>query len=150
MKRVSIEELKNICPKAYEFLLTHNMKDVEEKRYELGDRAYVNVESYETYRFEERRYESHIRYIDIQYIIVGKENIIVEPVTKLSVDEEYDPERDIAFYKNNVHGSDNILEAGDMLMLEPDDGHMPCISVEKSLFVKKAVFKIPTAQLYRW
>lgn len=143
MKRVSIEELKSMYPKAYKFLLTHNMKDVEEKRYELGDKAYVNVESYKTYQFEDRRYESHIKYIDIQCIIVGKENIIVEPIIKLSVDEEYDLERDIIFYKNNIHGSDNIMEAGDMLLLEPNDGHMPCISVEKVLFVKKAVFKIP-------
>lgn len=30
-----------------------------------------------------------------------------------------------------------------MLLLTPEDAHMPCISVNESAKVKKAVFKIP-------
>jgi YhcH/YjgK/YiaL family protein len=141
MKRLNIEDLKVAYPDAYEFLSTHDMVSLEEKRYELGNRAYVNVESYDTYKFVERRYESHIKYVDIQCIIVGRENIIIEPVKNLSVVEEYNPEKDIAFYKNNIHGVDNIMKAGDMLLLEPADGHMPCVAIEESVHVKKAVFK---------
>jgi YhcH/YjgK/YiaL family protein len=143
MKRLNKEDLKTAYPVAYEFLSTHDMVSLEEKRYELGNKAYVNVEAYGTYKFNERRYESHIKYVDIQCIIVGRENIIVEPVIFLSVVEEYNPKRDITFYKNDIHGFDNIMEAGDMLLLEPTDGHMPCVAIEESVYVKKAVFKFP-------
>ena len=143
MKKLNFEELKKEYPIAYKFLLTHDMMSIGEKRYELGNDAYVNVESYETCQFEERRYESHLKYIDIQCIIAGKENIIIEPVENLSVLEEYNPERDIIFYKNDIRGTDNNMEAGDMLLLKPTDGHMPCVAIEGIGHVKKAVFKIP-------
>jgi beta-galactosidase beta subunit len=61
------------------------MISLEEKKCELGNEAYVNVESYGTYKLDERRYESHIKYVDIQCIIVGRENIVVEPVNLVSV-----------------------------------------------------------------
>ena len=141
MKKINIDELKKEFPKAYDFITSHDMKTISEQRYNLGNNEYVNVESYNTFDFEERRYEAHKKYIDIQCIIVGKENIIVEPVSNLSISEKYDEDRDIAFFVNSVRGVDNILIENDMLVLEPEDGHMPCISVEESEHVKKAVFK---------
>lgn len=142
MKKIMITELEKSYPKVYEFLKSNDMNSLEEKRYELGDGDYVNVESYSTYDFNVRKYESHIKYIDIQFIIVGRENIIVEPVSSLRVVEEYDELRDISFYDNDVHGVDCVLEEKQMLELLPADGHMPCISINGSEKVKKAVFKI--------
>lgn len=142
MKKITITELEKSYPKVYKFLKSNDMNSLEEKRYELDDSDYVNVESYSTYDFNVRKYESHIKFIDIQFIIVGRENIIVEPVSSLRVVEEYDELRDIAFYDNDVQGSNFILEEGEMLELLPEDGHMPCISVDGSIKVKKAVFKM--------
>lgn len=143
MKRLSVDELREQFPVVYDFILTHDMVQIAEQRYELGDTAYVNVESYNTYEFKERRYESHIKYLDIQYLILGEEDIFVVPVGELEIDENYNSHRDITFYKNNARGIDNILKPGDMLLLMPEDGHMPCIAVRDSVYVKKAVFKIP-------
>lgn len=143
MKKLSIDGLREQFPVVYDFILTHDMAQIAEQRYELGDNVYVNVESYYTYEFKERRYESHTKYLDIQYLILGEEDILVVPVEELEIDEIYNPHRDISFYKNNVRGIDNILKAGDMLLLMPEDGHMPCIAVTDSVYVKKAVFKIP-------
>lgn len=142
MEKINYSELQRYYNKIYEFLSNHDMVNIAEQRYDLGDGEYVNVESYDTVRFEDRKYESHKKYFDIQYIIIGRENIVVEPVSELSVSEKYDENKDIVFYKNNVCGIDNFLEEGEMLLLNPEDGHMPCISIDKTVHVKKAVFKL--------
>lgn len=142
MTKYVVNDIKNVFPKIYNFITTHDMKNLEEKRYDLGDGEYVNVESYNTYDFSERRYEAHKKYKDIQYIITGKENIIIKDVDLLVIDEEYDSNRDIIFYKNNIRGIDNIIEEGEMLLISPGEGHMPCVSIDGSVYVKKAVFKI--------
>lgn len=142
MIKLTVIELEKLYPKIYEFLQNNNMSTLEEKRYELGDGDYVNVESYNTYDFSVRRYESHKKYIDIQYIIIGEEKIVVKPVSDLHLVEEYCDSRDIAFYNNDVIGRDYMLKEGEMLELFPEDGHMPCISINDSVKVKKAVFKI--------
>lgn len=143
MKKLNLTELKALFPVAYDFIMSHGMKEIQEQRYELGNNAYVNVESYNTYSFEERKYESHRKYVDIQYIITGSENILTADVDSLFICQEYNEKLDIAFYDNTVVGQNNYLHVGEMLLLEPKDGHMPCISIEDSIFVKKAVFKIP-------
>lgn len=147
MERISLEKLKNEYPTAYEFITTHNMNTIAEKRYDLGNKIYVNIESYSTFQFGERKYESHVQYIDIQYIISGRENIVVAPIDKLTIVEPYDSDRDIAFYNNEFRGNDNIMSAGDMLVLKPEDGHMPCIAICGPTYVKKAVFKIPVKKI---
>ncbi len=143
MKKLTLEEIKVAYPVVYDFLSKTDMKAIEEKRHDLADGIYVNVESYNTYSFEERRYESHQIYLDVQLIVTGKENIVVEQVSNLTIDEAYDANRDVAFYNNNVPGEKVLMTEGEMLLLEPADGHMPCISVDESAYVKKAVFKIP-------
>lgn len=143
MKRISLEELKTEYPSVYEFMISHNMETIGEQRYNLENKIYVNVESYKTFQYEERAYESHVRYMDIQYIITGRENIIVAPIDKLTATEDYDLDRDIVFYSNKFRGKNNFMKAGDMIVLNPEDGHMPCVSIDGSVHVKKAVFKIP-------
>ncbi len=141
MVKLSLNDIKNSYPKAYNFIINHDMFNLVEQRYELGDGEYVNIESYNTYDFSQRRYESHKKYKDLQVILIGRENIIVEPINNLTVSEEYNPNKDIMFYENNVRGTDNYLEEGEMLLLDSQDGHMPCISINESVHVKKAVFK---------
>lgn len=142
MKKLTVGELEKEYPDAYKFLFNHNINEISNLRYELNDTDYVNIESYQTQTFETRRYESHRKYIDIQYIISGEENIVTAPLDKLQIEEAYNTAKDIAFYRNNFYGTDNILKAGDMLLLGPDDGHMPCVAVGKPCGVRKAVFKI--------
>lgn len=142
MKKIKIEDVKKDFPKVYNFMQIYNLQELLEQRYDLGDDEYVNVESYDTFEFQNRRYESHKKYIDIQCIIVGRENIIVEPIQNLEILEVYNEEKDIAFYSNTVRGTDCYMETGEMLLLMPQDGHMPCVSIDKTAHVKKAVFKL--------
>lgn len=39
-------------------------------------------------------------------------------------------------------GTDHVLKPGDMVVLFPEDAHMPCVAAEGPAQMKKAVFKI--------
>jgi YhcH/YjgK/YiaL family protein len=146
MKRIDMEELQKKFPIAYKFIKSNDMKRIAEKKYELGNDVYVNIESYDTFGYQERKYESHIKYIDLQCVITGTENIVVAAIRELSIVEKYNADKDITFYSNAYRGTDNYMRAGDMLLLEPDDGHMPCVAISESVHVKKAVFKFPVSK----
>lgn len=141
----NIEELKSISIDVYNFIVNNDMKSLYLGRHQINAKVYANVETYSTKDIKEGKFESHKKYIDIQYIISGEENIISEDISSLTVSEEYDETRDIVFYKDNGLGKDNILRSGEFIVLYPNDGHMPCISVNKDIpsSNKKIVFKVP-------
>ena len=54
-------------------------KDSEEKKYLLDNGIYAVVESYSTKPIEKAIFESHLKYIDIQWTIDGAEGINISP-----------------------------------------------------------------------
>lgn len=137
------EKLREISLYAYEFLRNFIPDSYEDGRYELQDGLFVNVESYKTQLRRERKFEAHEKYIDVQYMISGRELITTCPIEELECIDPYDEERDIAFYKNDLKGVDNLLVAGNFLIFLPGEAHMPCICVNQQENVRKAVIKIP-------
>jgi YhcH/YjgK/YiaL family protein len=108
-----------------------------------GDSVRVIVQQYDTRDAGELNYEAHQKYIDLQYVISGKELIGVAGLDQYSsIVEPYDEVEDIGFYEIK----DGILRSADdrvFFIFFPDDAHMPCIRDEERLSVKKIVFKIP-------
>lgn len=137
---VAIKELNN---SVYEFLNKFDPSQYSDGRYELEDGVYVNIESYTTQFRSERKFESHQKYIDIQYMIDGEELITVCPKNELTISEPYIEEKDIVFYGNDLKGEDFLISSGCFLILNPADAHMPCVCVNGRQNVRKAVFKIP-------
>ncbi len=145
MKRITLEEIGKISEHVKELLNRLNTDNMPDGRYNLENGIYVNVERYTTKKTEERRYEAHKKYVDIQFILMGEENIYVAPIQMLRLCEEYSVLRDIMFYYSCPKGEPIRLKEGQAVLLEPEDGHMPCISVDedKPVKVRKAVVKIP-------
>lgn len=137
------DELKNLSVDAYEFLKSLKPEQYEDGRFDLKNGMYVNIESYTTQLREDRRFEAHKRYIDVQYMIFGLELITVNPVDNLDCIVPYDQERDISFYKNEAKGIDKMLRDGEFLIIKPGEAHMPCVCVNEQRNVRKAVIKIP-------
>ena len=77
-------------------------------------------------------------------MIDGEELITVCPVSDLTVEEDYNSEKDIEFFKNGLKGMDYSLSSGEYLIIFPDEGHMPCIALNRKKRVRKAVIKVPT------
>ena len=79
----------------------------------------------------------------MQYIIEGEELITLARVEDLILQEEYDSQRDIAFYQASVQGKDCYVGKGQFLVIETGVAHMPCVCVNGKQTVRKAVVKIP-------
>jgi YhcH/YjgK/YiaL family protein len=103
--------------------------------------------SYETQPQEERLFEVHRRYVDLQYLLEGRELVCWAPYEELAVEHEYDEERDIAFLSGEARAS-FLLSAGCFAVFFPRDAHKPnCRAAEKSEKVRKIVLKIPVSMV---
>lgn len=134
--------------RALKFLDGHDFLAMASGRYELegegGCLMYANLDRYETKPAEICYPEAHKRYVDVQYVVSGREYLgwcIKNP--DLQVREEYDEKRDIMFYEGLVPESVCVLEPGDFVILEPRDVHRPCGMVgDKPEPVTKVVVKV--------
>lgn len=111
-----------------------------------GNRIFAGIDSYCTKSPETALFESHKRFVDIQFLLDGSERIDVRPVSDMMVREEYDSERDIMFYEPASADCQSIfLEPGIFAVFFPQDGHCPGLRISSDpVRVKKVVIKIST------
>ena len=137
------EELP-LLKKIEEFVADFNHKKLSDGTYEIdGKRVFAMIQSYRTkQQTQEMMFEAHKKYIDLQYIVNGIEKIRWAKLDKVDlVEERYSSGGDIAFYEGNVM-FDFTLTKGTFLLLYPEDAHLPGLSVQKDINVRKIVFKI--------
>ncbi len=138
-----LDNIKNVgCynfPKEMDEVLQF-LKDAPSKaegKYELSHGMFAMVQEYTTVCEAEGKLENHKKYIDLQYIVEGVEQI------GIAYDGEstgpYNEESDIEFFKGENFFV--TLKNGDFTLLFPQDLHMPKIG--NGGFVKKVVAKIP-------
>lgn len=144
IEKISILDIDSISSEIGYFLKENKLQNMKEGRYDLQRGIYVTIESYETQKKEDRKYESHRLFVDIQYMISGMEIVHVCNIDERNIEEKYNRKKDITFYKN-TSGTEHYLKEGDCIIFYPEDAHMPCIRVQedKPEKVKKAVFKVP-------
>ena len=106
------------------------------------DKIYTLVQTPETCQRADALWESHRRYIDIQYLLCGTEQIGFQNVNALTVKEKYDDQKDIAFYKENYEGFFIKLKPDSFVICFPDDAHMPLICTDGPQSIKKVVIKV--------
>ncbi len=116
-------------------------------KYELWDTnqeaLWISVQEYETRPREERKFESHQKYIDIQYIVSGHEEMEVCDVSCVNAETEYDGENDYQLFSAKGKTTCLTLQAGDYAIFFPDDIHMPGVSPDgETVAVKKIVAKV--------
>ena len=129
--------------KAVEFLSKENLADLEIGKYEIdGKNVYANVMEYDTISWEDAKYEAHKHYTDIQCFLVGEELMSFEPTLNLKPTEEYNEEKDVIKFNNDIRGIDIVVRAGEYLIFQPQDGHKPKAMNGKPCHVKKVVVKI--------
>ncbi len=123
----------------FDFLKTHNLQEIPCGRYELrGNEVFFNLQEYETKPVQ--KLEAHKKYIDIQVIADGKEYMGYTNIENTTLSEEYNEEKDVMFLNGKV---DKLLaDNTKFLIFFPQDAHMPSLSIESDMHVKKAIFKI--------
>ncbi len=128
--------------RVFDFLSTLTDK-TETGRYDVSDRAFVNVSEGMTRKRSDARYEVHDKYADVQYMISGRENIDICGEEKLTVTEDMTSENDIRFLSGDPGFSTVYLESGDFAVIFPGEAHRPLTAVDDvPVSVLKAVAKI--------
>ena len=130
--------------KAFEFLKITDMKNIENGKYEIeGNDIFVSVQDYQTKSENESDFEAHKKYTDIQFIITGEEKLGYGNIKNFSPITQFNEEKDIVFLRNNETKNEFVIAKENyFLIFAPQDAHMPCISIDESTYVKKAVVKI--------
>ncbi len=94
-------------------------------RHELaGSKLSAIFSSYQTEDPEEKLFEAHRRFIDIQVVLQGRETLYWSPLPSLELREEYSEADDIAFFSGPA-GIAVPLEPGRFTILFPQDAHKP-------------------------
>ena len=108
-----------------------------------GRRVTAQLQAYTTGRSEEFEFETHRSFIDIQYIVKGREIIEWAPLAKLPrVTRPYNPDKDITYYANPTSCIPVELFPGDFAVFFPSDGHKPKCSGGAPQEVKKIILKL--------
>lgn len=135
---------KPLWDKAFAFLKSTDLETIAPGKYVVdGDNVFISVMEGPTKDLEAARWEAHKKYIDIQYVINGKEKMGVVPVDKAAVTVNFDNAKDIGFYTAQEKDS-KYYEATPkaFLIFFPNDVHRPGIRVEGCDSTKKLVVKI--------
>lgn len=131
--RIGLEFLRQVNP------------DIEKGVHELSPRVKAIVSEYTTKPVNENGYEAHRQYIDIQYLVSGTEKICCLPLEYLKETKPYSEEGDAALYSAGIRPQEMLIGNGYFAVFFPQDGHMPQLSADEPLPVKKIVVKVKIA-----
>jgi YhcH/YjgK/YiaL family protein len=127
---------------AFEFIEASRFEKAVPGTYELQGAMYYMLQNYETKPESEGFFETHRKYIDLQYVISGKERHDYAHSSTLKVRNPYNPEKDLVVYDGK--GCSFVLNQGFFVVYFPEDAHMPNLRIdgnpEKMI---KVVVKIP-------
>jgi len=114
-----------------------------------GENVFAIVSEYETKPRAEGRFEAHRKYVDIQFLLSGRERLGWAALEDLTPEVLYDPERDVEFLKSLPEiPTISTLKPGMFIAFFPEDGHMPGLTCAvKPESVKKVVVKIAVDSL---
>ena len=130
--------------KAFAFLKNTDLKSLTNGRHVIdGNNVYAIVTEAPSKDYDKTAFESHRKYIDLQYVITGEENMAKAPVSSVIISKPYDETADIAYYTGE--GKIYTVPAGTFMLFFPTDAHRPNITPGGNKVVKKIVIKINEA-----
>jgi len=130
--------------KAFAFLKAHDLNSLQIRRYDImGDTLYATVSEYLSKTEDQGRFEVHQKYIDIQYVINGEENIGVAPLSaKKGTVVPYNEANDIEF----MTVTDSTYQKAspeNFFIFFPSQIHKPGMRIgNDSIMIKKIVVKV--------
>jgi YhcH/YjgK/YiaL family protein len=116
--------------RALDYLRQTALQNLDDGRYELdGDRLFAIVQRYRPRPIDQAKWEAHRRYIDVQYIVTGRERMGYSTLRDdTPVSQPYDAQKDLVFYDT----TGDLLEvpAGSFTIFMPHDIHAPGLTDE--------------------
>ena len=116
--------------------------------YDVGyNNIKMNLGKYFTKSENEKFWESHKKYLDVQIMINGTEKVAINDIRDMEV-KSFDDEKDLTILEGDK-AFDIIMKTGDVLVFFPNDVHKPELNVSENddsgnirKIVTKVVFKI--------
>lgn len=114
--------------RAIEYIGSTDFSHVANGQYELDGKRMVSiVNRYKTKTLDHAVWESHRKYIDVQFVAGGHERFgLVALDNAPAVTAPYNEERDVIFYEPGVETYD--APAGTFMIFYPEDIHAPSLA----------------------
>ena len=126
--------------KAFAFLRLNGLAELPAGRHEIdGDRLFCIIGKDPGRTRDEAKLEAHRKYVDIQYVIAGADEMGWRPTPECTqVYTAYDAEKDIEFFSDQPRSWTKV-PAGSFVIFFPQDAHAPLTGSGQ---IHKAVLKI--------
>ena len=116
--------------------------------YDVGyNNIKMNLGKYFTKKENDKFWESHKKYLDVQIMINGTEKVAINDIRDMEV-KSFDEEKDLTILEGDK-AFDIVMKTGDVLVFFPNDVHKPELNVSENddsgnirKIVTKVVFKI--------
>jgi biofilm protein TabA len=139
---VAYHRNKKLWDAAFLFLKTQDLAALTPGKHPIvGDTVFASVTDAPSRQLEDVKWESHKNYVDLQYIIRGKEMIGVADTSTALITQPYTV--DVINY--TAKGVYYTTDPDHFFLFFPNNAHRPTIKVEGYDVVKKIVIKIQTA-----
>lgn len=135
--------LHGLFPRAFEFLRNTDLMALAPGRYPIeGESLFAIIEATTGRRREEAKLECHRKYIDIQFVLEGTDEMGWKPLCDCQEPlADYKAEKDIQFFRDTP-ASWIATPPGAFCIFFPQDAHAPLVSDGK---VRKVILKIAVA-----
>ena len=132
--------LHPLFARAFEFLRSTDLMALEPGMHEIqGEQLFAIVEDCAGRTRAEAKLECHRRYIDIQLVLEGTDEMGWKPLGEcVDAATDHDAARDIRFF-NDAPASWIATPPGSFCLFFPDDAHAPLVSAGR---IRKVVLKI--------
>ncbi|MDD6034579.1 MAG: YhcH/YjgK/YiaL family protein [Lachnospiraceae bacterium] len=141
--KVDDEEIARRVNEAVKYLTELELSEIDAgKKVIVNDKFFYSIQSYDTKPADECKLESHRKYIDIQVMANGEEMMDVVDISKLTVKEDYDDEKDVIFWRVPKRMASMTLRTGDYIVLFPENAHRGAASIKNTSHVLKIVGKV--------
>jgi len=132
--------LHPLFPRAFEYMRNTDLPALAPGRYPIvGEQLFVIVEHVAGRAREAAKLECHRRYIDIQLVLEGNEEMGWKPLADCAQPvSDYSEEKDIRFF-HDAPASWVAVPPGCFCIFFPEDAHAPLVGSGQ---VRKAIFKI--------
>jgi len=137
--------LHPLFPRAFEYIRNTDLLALPPGRYPIfGDDLFAIVESVPARPRAEAKLECHRKYIDIQLVLEGTEEMGWKPLTDCSQPvSDYSEEKDIRFFRD-APASWVAVPPEHFCIFFPEDAHAPLVGTGT---IRKVIFKIAVAPL---
>ena len=140
------EANKSAWDKALSFLRDRNLDLMAPGRHDIdGDNVYAMITEVPGKEPDSAAWEGHRKYIDLHYVIKGRERIGIISNNALKIAKPYDEAKDAENYYY-ADGKFYLATPEIFFLFFPGDAHQPGIRVGSNQPIKKLVIKIKVVQ----